>query len=1034
MATATKWTTPGVGFSEIDNTVRPNAEPGDGIGAIVINANRGYPNQRVLCTTIDKFHEYFGTPDNPNQFGHFAAQVYFEGGGATQLLAVRATQGDEGYAQIQYPYEGSTDKNHEQNVENVRFVDNNIENQIKLITDIDITDSSASNYYNPQIAESAGFKPYTKNSATYQFIGASKRIVIKDVYQKFAGNLQENLYIYRDLGKDSENKEYGVVEGTAYIVYTKNEDGVQIVQPTLFAMPTEKLSENMKEKSNTLDLRGSMYYYQIANDKIAITDNDVTTTYLATVIHIPASVSLDSREINVILYVPDQIKAQKSFSALYDASLNKAKSYTQSLNDPTTPDNDGFEVVKVDLVDWDDGLTKTFVIEKTDWTEGRTDVHGIKFTEYGTADSKYMLVTKNAASPNIIKTTNENARSKVEEVASDYGVDVSDIANDKYRILQYQLAKDDEHTLNFALIVVDEALYSEQDSNPSLGITNHDKAAIEYANTWMLYRDLSTKKFVTVANYGVGVPAGVVKPWQVGLDNDPDIGQLYAISSTEVFSDPSGRWKDGYTPACKNDGEPGNGDIEMYQSNKTNQLVIGAIGPGEFGNDIGISIITPEAALIPALYHQNAFSWLYRYDDEDKINDPESGGLDYRSNPLNLTWKKVYRINVYAKAPSKTQAVWGFGLDALTSSPVETFLVSNDPNAKDENGNSLWAPYVINGNSQFIYVSKKSVEASVNYKGQYEMPAMTWSIYQMTGGTNSKLNNVKEKTKALDLYKNRKKAYFDYLFNVEPVETFSGKQKYMAMMNRIGQIAMARKMDLGIIQCTSKEAKTIRLKLSEGKMFSFADGSYVAGYDDYDSYFDPFTSTWVMLPRSVAAAVACCYVDNFDKPWMAPAGVANGRIRYSDHPMVRLEDDEFGQLYSIHVNSSMYFPAYGEVIMGQKTMLKKESALNRVDIRKLCNFIEKRLESKLIPYLYQKNTTTNRSSMKTAVDTFLGRIQSGQGILKREVKVIPDQKDTHLVYVNISFDPAESIERIEVTLILNRSTGTITPVESTTRI
>jgi hypothetical protein len=130
----------------------------------------------------------------------------------------------------------------------------------------------------------------------------------------------------------------------------------------------------------------------------------------------------------------------------------------------------------------------------------------------------------------------------------------------------------------------------------------------------------------------------------------------------------------------------------------------------------------------------------------------------------------------------------------------------------------------------------------------------------------------------------------------------------------------------------------------------------------------------------------------------------------------------------------MYFPAYGEVIMGQKTMLKKESALNRIDIRKLCNFIEKRLESKLIPYLYQKNTTTNRSSMKTAVDTFLGRIQSGQGILKREVNVIPDQKDTHLVYVNISFDPAESIERIEVTLILNRSTGTITPVESTTRI
>jgi hypothetical protein len=72
--------------------------------------------------------------------------------------------------------------------------------------------------------------------------------------------------------------------------------------------------------------------------------------------------------------------------------------------------------------------------------------------------------------------------------------------------------------------------------------------------------------------------------------------------------------------------------------------------------------------------------------------------------------------------------------------------------------------------------------------------------------------------------------------------------------------------------------------------------------------------------------------------------------------------------------------------------------------------------------------------MKTAVDTFLGRIQSGQGIISRNVEVIPDPKDTHLVCVNISFVPAEPIERIMVTLILNRASGTITPVESTQRL
>lgn len=1041
---ATKWTTPGVGFSEIDNTVRPNAEPGDGIGAIVINANRGYPNQRVLCTTIDKFHEYFGTPDNPNQYGHFAAQVYFEAGGATQLLAVRATQGDEGYAQIQYPYDGSTDKNHEQNVETINFVDNNIDNQLKLINVFYTSKNkeTAENYYDDKVAKSQGFTTYNEISedggesgaitSSYLYKAKSKRLITQDVYKKYAGDESINIYVHRDLTPEGAETKNGVIPGKAFIVFT-NDGNKSVAQEKMFAIANkdgetdvEKL-EISKQNPNT-NLKSDLYW-KTSGDKITVKTDGEPVTYYDWIVHIPARLSLNGVEAFISFYRSTAPEGTTTLDTLMNSTgrlttvQNLAKTKIEAFSG-------GTEVVKVDIVDWDDMLTKQFTVLKTDWDSDDEHklVYGLKFTEYGTADSRFMLVT--SAESKLCSTATQEELTAVSEM---YGVDISDISNKNYAILTYQLAKDEKNEKIVALVVVDSVKYNENDD--TLRITSQNNAMTKYDNTWSLYLDFGTKKFVVSANYGVPVPGEANKPWQVGFDTAGDgVAKMYAISSTEVFSDPTGRWKDGYTPACKNDGEPGNGDIEMYQSNKDDQLVIGAIGPGEFGNDVGISIITPEAALIPALYHQNAFSWLNRYDDEDKINDPASGGLDYRSNPLNLTWKKVYKINVYVKAPSKTQSVWGFGLDALTSSPVESFLVSNDPNAKDENGNSLWAPYVINGNSQFIYVSKKSVEASVNYKGQYEMPAMTWSIYQMTGGTNSKLNNVKEKTKALDLYKNRKKAYFDYLFNVEPVETFSGKQKYMAMMNRIGQIAMSRKMDLGIIQCTSKEAKTIRLKLSEGKMFSFADGSYVAGYDDYDSYFDPFTSTWVMLPRSVAAAVACCYVDNFDKPWMAPAGVANGRIRYSDHPMVRLEDDEFGQLYAIHVNSSMYFPAYGEVIMGQKTMLKKESALNRVDIRKLCNFIEKRLESKLIPYLYQKNTTTNRSSMKTAVDTFLGRIQSGQGILNRDVKVIPDQKDTHLVYVNISFEPAESIERIEVTLILNRNTGTITPVESTTRI
>jgi hypothetical protein len=216
-------------------------------------------------------------------------------------------------------------------------------------------------------------------------------------------------------------------------------------------------------------------------------------------------------------------------------------------------------------------------------------------------------------------------------------------------------------------------------------------------------------------------------------------------------------------------------------------------------------------------------------------------------------------------------------------------------------------------------------------------------------------------------------------------------------------------------------------------MFSFSNGSYVAAYDDYDRYFDQYTSTWVMLPKSVAAATAMCFCDIYSYSWMAPAGVANGTIGYCNRPMTKLDDDELEELFNININYSSSYVGHGEVLMAQKTMLKKESALNRVDVRKLCNYIEKRLDNKLFPYLYQKNTVTNRSSMRTTVDTFIGRIQTAGGIESRTVEVVPDPTDTHLVYVRISFIPTESIERIQVVLILNRASGTISAQESTTR-
>ena len=130
---AVNWSYPGIGFSEIDNSIQANNTVTDGVGAIVLDANRGYVNQRILSTSVKKFHENFGDPESEHNYGHFAADQFLVA--SPQLYAVRATMGDEQYAFIQYPYKDAAIRDCivSDMVQSFTYVDNNGDTQIKLL-------------------------------------------------------------------------------------------------------------------------------------------------------------------------------------------------------------------------------------------------------------------------------------------------------------------------------------------------------------------------------------------------------------------------------------------------------------------------------------------------------------------------------------------------------------------------------------------------------------------------------------------------------------------------------------------------------------------------------------------------------------------------------------------------------------------------------------------------------------------------------------------------------------------------------------
>lgn len=1024
---AVKWSTPGIGFSEIDNSIQANSTTADGVGAIVLRSNQGYVNQRVLSTSRKRFHEQFGDQETSTDYGHFAADQYLAA--SPQLYAVRATMGDEGYAFVQFPYTDAAAKdcrvaNLQQTFE---YVDNDGVTQIKLLSPL----SGNISYTSIANEEWSTFEtsPVTQEALNTAFCLVSKgcAATFKDLYNDTAPatHIMRNSTAYNAAN-------YTNTSGMYYDVLAADEHQKVFANHTL-------VGSTDAAKVKIFTSQDAAANANVANKVLAIYIKKVDDASAYNV-SIPSTLTLTDEEINFTAKFKSTPTDNVAFTAFMTATSNVTESAA---------------CLKITPYEWDSNMTDTYYVPCSALS-ANTIVSGIQYREITGALYNQSLCTVSSVNTTADMYVGDMLYTELID-ASDkefYGevakagfsaCDTSAISNDKLKAIAYNNYGKDVEEINTSAYKVVMMLNATTNtieskicfaSNPKDKDENEDGVSTDgvFVSKWIFnsYWDKDAGvngKRVSNAAYLSFKPKSVIEPWQYD-ETTNDVAKLAAYPSSEVFTDPSGKYKDGYTQTILTMDEPGNGDVERYESKQNNQLIISCVGPGEYGNNIGVSIITPEVAGNAALENQPAaFTWKNQFDDEDLVEKDWLEHPSYKDNPNNLTWKKVYKINVYVKTKTQQASVWGSGLDALLRTPVESFLVSNDPSVKDGNGNSMYAPYVINGQSKYIYVSLSSVIESRTAWGTYAMPKQTYSIYQLKGGINSKLDNIKEKTAALELYRDRQKCMFDILFNVDAIETFQSRQKYAAHQNRIAEIVAERGLDIGFIQVTSKAARTGYKALSEGKLFTFSNGSYVSCQAGYDRYYDSYTSNWVYLPKSVALAVAHgrCWANGY--PWLAPAGINRGTIDYSSGQLLKLSDQEIGQLYDANINCSRTCAGYGEVIWCQKTALKKTSALNRINVRGLINYIEKRLESMLIPYLYQNNTSATRSSIRSTVDSFLSTIMAAEGIIAKSVVVKPDPDDAHLVYVNIQVIPAESIEFIQVTTTINRQNASISSSE-----
>ena len=197
------------------------------------------------------------------------------------------------------------------------------------------------------------------------------------------------------------------------------------------------------------------------------------------------------------------------------------------------------------------------------------------------------------------------------------------------------------------------------------------------------------------------------------------------------------------------------------------------------------------------------------------------------------------------------------------------------------------------------------------------------------------------------------------------------------------------------------------------------DSNYVAEYWPWIKIPDNDLGKNVWVPASTVIPGVYAFNDRVAAPWFAPAGLNRGGIDIAVQTERKLTHANRDTLYESNVNPIATFPNAGVTVFGQKTLQKKASALDRVNVRRLLIASKKFIASTTKFLVFENNTAATRNRFLSIVNPYFENIQQRQGLYAFKVVMdgtnnTADVIDRNEMRGQIFLQPAKTAEFIVV--------------------
>ena len=198
---------------------------------------------------------------------------------------------------------------------------------------------------------------------------------------------------------------------------------------------------------------------------------------------------------------------------------------------------------------------------------------------------------------------------------------------------------------------------------------------------------------------------------------------------------------------------------------------------------------------------------------------------------------------------------------------------------------------------------------------------------------------------------------------------------------------------------------------------SSRDTSYAASYWPWLRTIDPDSGENVWVPASTMMGGVFAFNDRAAEPWFAPAGINRGGLGTVIQAERKLSATNRDELYEANVNPIATFPGTGVVVYGQKTLQKKSSALDRVNVRRLLIELKGYISQVGMNLVFEQNTAATRNNFLAQVNPYLEGVQARQGlyafkVIMDESNNTPDVIDRNQLIGQIYIQPTRTAEFI----------------------